>query len=148
MITGGLYYLHDLGPQVPIFMRPPYGYHNAAVDATLQSLGFVIAVWTQDSGDTAGDTFLQEQANYNGNGPISEEFGATIPYNQPGQPGGSEFIFLNHDVQVGVWEGRGRGLVFGADAVISLRFKGPYLSRPHGMGYHLGAIARPARCGA
>ena len=89
-----------LSLQVPIFMRPPYGSHTAAVDATLKSLGFVIVIWTQDSGDSVGDTFAQEQANYNGNGPIGESSDATIPYNQPGEPGGSEFIFLDHDVQV------------------------------------------------
>ena len=81
-------------------MRPPYGSHNATVDATLKSLGFVIVIWTQDSGDSVGSTFVQEQANYNGTGAIPIQWGASIPYNQPGQPGGSEFIFLDHDVQV------------------------------------------------
>ena len=81
-------------------MRPPYGNHNTAVDKTMESLGFVVVIWTQDSGDSVGDTFAQEQANYNGNGPIGESSDATIPYNQPGEPGGSEFIFLDHDVQV------------------------------------------------
>ena len=86
--------------QVPIFMRPPFGNHNTAVDKTMESLGFVIVIWTQDSGDSVGDTFAQEQANYNGNGPLPIDWEATIPYQQPGKPGGSEFIFLNHDVQV------------------------------------------------
>jgi uncharacterized membrane protein len=31
--------------QVPLFMRPPYGRHNAVVDATLASLGYVVVMW-------------------------------------------------------------------------------------------------------
>ena len=75
--------MRGLSLQVPTFMRPPFGSHNANVDATLASLGYVVTMWNQDSGDSIGATFAQEQANYN---------------NAPN--GGSEVIFLNHDVQV------------------------------------------------
>lgn len=100
-------------------MRPPYGSHNAAVKATLESIGYINVLWNlvsadcallkcdvfvhlsfsfvgsactptsplflplQDSLDSAGATFPQEQVQYN-----------TAPY------GGSGNIILNHDVQV------------------------------------------------
>ena len=64
-------------------MRPPFGRHNAEIDATLASLGYVVTMWNQDSGDTWGIPFEQEQANF---------------YNAPNN--GSEVISLSHDVQV------------------------------------------------
>lgn len=74
-------------------MHPPFGSFTPTVINTLKSLGYVIAMWTQDSGDSLGATFAQEKNNYNGLG--TPEAGATIPYNN-----GDQYIFLNHDVQV------------------------------------------------
>lgn len=94
--------LIDIIGKVPIFMRPPFGRFNSTVAATVESLGYIVVIWTQDSQDSVGAPFSQEKANYNGEG--TKEFGASIPYNQTGQPGGSEYIFLNHDVQALTYE--------------------------------------------
>lgn len=94
--------LIDIIGKAPTFMRPPFGRFNSTVAATVESLGYLVIMWTQDSQDSVGAPFSQEKANYNGEG--TQEPGATIPYNQPGQPGGSEYIFLNHDVQALTYE--------------------------------------------
>ena len=46
-------------------MRPPFGSRNAAVESTLASLGYVITMWSLDSGDSLGQTFAQQQDNFN-----------------------------------------------------------------------------------
>lgn len=69
--------------KTPTFMRPPFGSYNPTVQSTLASLGYVIVMWSIDSGDTQGISLAQQQANYN---------------NAPN--GGNMANFLNHDVQV------------------------------------------------
>lgn len=75
-------YLNILG-KTPTFMRPPFGSYSPAVLQTLASLGYVVAMWTTDSGDSVGATFAQEKLNY-----------------QNAPNGGNQNIYLNHDFQV------------------------------------------------
>lgn len=75
-------FLNIIG-KTPTFMRPPFGSYNPTVQSVLASLGYVITMWSLDSGDSVGATIAQQQANYN---------------NAPN--GGSMANILNHDVQV------------------------------------------------
>ncbi len=51
---------------VPLYMRPPYGSYNAETLNVLSSLGFKnLAMWSIDSGDSAGLTPAAQQQRYN-----------------------------------------------------------------------------------
>ena len=41
--------------QIPLFMRPPYGSHNAAVKATLESIGYISVLWNLVGAMESGD---------------------------------------------------------------------------------------------
>ena len=71
--------------KAPIFMRPPFGSWNTDVQATLESLGYIIAMWTQDSGDSVGRSFAEQMRSFQ----EAPEAGGVI----------DEAVFLAHDVQ-------------------------------------------------
>ncbi|KAJ3297818.1 Carbohydrate esterase 4 protein [Borealophlyctis nickersoniae] len=51
---------------VPVYMRPPFGSHNAAVDQTVQALGFrYVTLWSLDAGDADGNSIEMQQQIYN-----------------------------------------------------------------------------------
>jgi hypothetical protein len=126
-------------------MRPPFGSFTPTVINTLKSLGFIIAMWTQDSGDSLGVPLAQQKNNYNGLGTI--DAGATIPYNN-----GNQFIFLNHDVQVRQILPPRRSVLGYQQLVCVFPFPSVFFSagancQPASrVGYRLGATERPPLC--
>ena len=64
---------HDGGVPVQLF-RPPYGRHDAAVDAEVHALGMLEVLWTVDSGDglrgSTASSVLQTIENHIGPGAI------------------------------------------------------------------------------
>jgi peptidoglycan/xylan/chitin deacetylase (PgdA/CDA1 family) len=52
-------YRNVLG-KVPIFMRPPFGSYSPDVLGTLASLGYIVALWSADSGDSTGALFATQ----------------------------------------------------------------------------------------